>query len=170
MTVNYFTLTKALKCLTFIAFITSTVHAQAENTTRHSVGLDFVRLFDNGQYEPDAGMMNLIYQGELTSRSAWQLGIAGGDEATVVDLGYKVYTTGYLKGIFMQVGLAYIDVRNSKIYDNDIAMTTQIGVEHSPAEHLTLSVGAKMTLLEESPTTGEKEPFFSPVVGLFYSF
>ena len=163
----------SLFLINFIAFIallsTTATHAEPVKQ-KHSVGLDFVRLIDNGQYEPDSGMINFLYQGSLTSRTAWQFAAAGGDKGTVLDLGYKLYTRGYMEGTFWQVGLAYVDVHDSKIYDNDFAVTGQVGFEHSPADHLTVSIGAKLTLLIESPATGEKEPFFSPVVAVMYTF
>lgn len=142
----------------------------AEGGQKHSIGMDFVRLIDKGQYEPNEGVINFLYQGSLTSRTAWQFGAATGDEATILDLGYKIYTGGYLQGAFWQLGLTYVDVKDSNTYDNDVGFTGQVGIEHSPAEQVTVSVGARMTLLLEHPSTGEKDPFFTPVVAVLYTF
>lgn len=139
----------------------------------HAIGLDLVRLIDNGQFEPDDGTLNFFYQGYLTKESAWTVGYAWGEESSIPEVTYKIYTQGYQNGPFWQLGLAVIDV-DAPIagidYDNDVAVLGAYGYERSPAEHLVISGSVKALAGIDHPHTGEKDIVFLPSLSVMFTF
>lgn len=143
--------------------------AQAAGTRYHAIGMDMVRLIDNGQFEPDDGTLNLFYQGYLTQKSAWTIGYAWGDESSITEVAYKIYNQGYQAGTFWQVGLANVDV-DGTAYNNDVAVLGAFGFERMPAENLVISGSVKALVGIDHPRTGEKDIIFLPSLSVLFAF
>lgn len=135
----------------------------------HAIGLDMVRLLDNGQFEPDDGVMNFFYQGYLTGNSAWTAGYAWGEKSSIPEVTYKIYTQGYQAGSFWQIGLTTVDVEGTT-YDTDPAVLGAFGFERSPAEHVVISTSVKALVGIDHPRTGEKDIVFLPSLSVLFTF
>lgn len=135
----------------------------------HAIGLDIVRLLDNGQFEPNDGTLNLFYQGYLTRNTAWTAGYAWGDLSSIPEVTYKIYNQGYQNGTFWQVGVTTVDVE-STAYDGDVAVLGAFGFERSPAEHLVISSSVKALVGIDHPRTGEKDIVFVPSLSVLFTF
>lgn len=141
---------------------------KASNTRHHAIGLDMVRLLDNGQFEPNDGTLNLFYQGYLTKNSAWIAGYAWGKHSNIPELGYKIYNQGYQAGTFFQAGITSID--NDARYDGDIAVIGAFGFERAPAENLVVSGSVKALVGIDHPVTGDKDILFLPSLSVLFTF
>ena len=142
---------------------------KGSRTRYHAVGVDIVRLLDNGQFEPNDGTLNLFYQGYLTKNSAWTAGYAWGDESSLPEVTYKIYNQGYQAGSFWQVGLTTVDVGNTA-YDGDVAVLGAFGFERMPAENLVVSGSVKALVGIDHPDTGEKDIVFLPSLSVLFTF
>ncbi|MFZ5757747.1 MAG: hypothetical protein ACOY3X_12625 [Pseudomonadota bacterium] len=141
--------------------------AQAED--RHAIGMDMVRLIDNGQFEPDDGTLNFFYQGYLTPEAAWTLGYAWGEKSSMPEISYKIYTQGYQAGSFWQLGLTTVDVEGTD-YDTDPAVLGGFGFERSPTQHVVVSAAVKALVGIDHPDTGEKDIVFLPSLSVLFTF
>lgn len=135
----------------------------------NAVGLDMVRLIDNGQFEPDDGTLNLFYQRYLTKQSALTLGYAWGERSSIPEIGYKIYNQGYQDGSFWQIGLATVDV-DGTAYNHEVAVWGAFGFERSPAESLVISAAVKAMAGIDHPMTNEKDIVFLPSLSVLFTF
>jgi len=142
---------------------------QKAGTSHHAIGLDIVRLLDNGQFEPNDGTLNLFYQGYLTKNTAWTAGYAWGDLSSIPEITYKIYNQGFQNGTYWQVGLASIDV-DASAYNGDIAVLGAFGFERSPADHLVVSGSVKALVGIDHPQTTEKDIVFLPSLSVLFTF
>lgn len=136
---------------------------------QHAIGMDLVRLIDNGQFEPNDGTLNFFYQGYLTQESAWTLGYAWGPKSSIPEFTYKIYPEGYLTGSFWQLGITTIKVDGTS-YNNDPAVLGAFGFERSPAEHVVVSGSVKALVGIDHPKTGEKDIVFLPSLSVLFTF
>lgn len=161
---------RALSAAVALALAAGTVAAHAEERQRlYAVGLDVVRLIDNGQFEPDDGTLNLFFQGYLTKNSAFTVGYAWGERSTIPEVTYKIYSQGYQSGSFWQIGLASVDV-DQTTYDNDLAVLGAFGFEHIVADNLTVNTAVKAFVGIDHPMTGEKDIIFYPSLAVAFRF
>lgn len=149
--------------------LTTPTPAKAADRYLYALGIDLVRLIDNGQFEPNDGTLNLFYQGYLTPQSAWTLGYAWGEDSAIPEISYKIYSQAYQAGTFWQIGLASIDVDNTA-YNHDVAVLTAFGFERSPAPHLVISGAVKALIGIDHPMTGEKDILFLPSLSVLFAF
>lgn len=152
-----------------IAMAAITSPTAAADHDLHAIGIDLVRLIDNGQFEPDDGTLNLFYQGYLTTKSAWTLGYAWGERSSIPEVTYKIYNQEFQAGTFWQIGITSVDVENT-IYDNDIAVLGAFGFERSPAQNIVISGAVKALVGIDHPDTGEKDIVFLPSLSVLFTF
>lgn len=141
----------------------------AGKARHHAIGMDIVRLLDNGQFEPNDGTLNLFYQGYLTKNSAWTVGYAWGDASSIPEVTYKIYNQGYQAGTFWQVGVTSVDV-DGTTYNGDLAVLGAFGFERSPAENLIVSGAVKALVGIDHPRTTEKDIVFLPSLSVLFTF
>lgn len=156
----------AAATLAVLAFVPA---AEAAGTRHHAIGMDMVRLIDNGQFEPDDGTINLFYQGYLTQQSAWTVGYAWGERSQIPEFTYKIYNQAYQAGTFWQVGVTSVDVEDTQ-YDNDLAVLGAFGFERMPADNLVVSGSVRALVGIDHPDTGEKDIVFLPSLSLVFAF
>lgn len=142
---------------------------EGERVNRHAIGMDMVRLIDNGQFEPDDGTLNFFYQGYLTKESAWVLGYAWGELSSIPEIAYKIYPQGYLNGSFWELGLTNVDVDGTD-YNHDFAVLGAFGYERAPAKNVIVSGAVKALVGIDHPQTGEKDIVFLPSLSVMFSF
>ncbi|MFP5382622.1 MAG: hypothetical protein ACLGHG_00985 [Gammaproteobacteria bacterium] len=153
-----------------IVAATGATTARAEDNTRlHAVGMDLVRLLDNGQFEPDDGTLNLVYQGYVTRNTGWTLSYAWGDRSSIWEAGFKIYNQTYQSGTFWQVGLASVDVDRTN-YNHELAAWGTFGIERLPAPNVVISLAAKAMVGIDHPHTGEKDIIFTPTLTVMAAF
>lgn len=152
-----------------LALLVAATGAEAAGTRYHAIGMDMVRLIDNGQFEPDDGTLNLFYQGYLTQTTAWTIGYAWGERSDIPEFTYKIYNQAYQAGTFWQVGVASVDVEDS-VYDNDLAVLGAFGFERMPADNLVISGAVKALVGIDHPDTGEKDIVFLPSLSVIFAF
>lgn len=149
--------------------VTANAAEQKTTASHHAIGLDIVRLLDNGQFETDQGTLNLFYQGYLTKNTAWTLGYAWGDLSSIPEVTYKIYSQGYQNGSFWQIGLTSVDVETT-VYNGDIAVLGAFGFERSPAERVVVSGSVKTMVGIDHPKTGSKDILFLPSLSVLFTF
>jgi hypothetical protein len=156
--------------LAALALVATTLHTPATAAENlNAIGIDLVRLIDQGQFEPDGGTMNLFYQRYLTKESALLIGYAWGEMSSIPEIAYKIYPQGYLNGSFWEIGLTTIDVDGTD-YENDPAVLGAFGYERSPAENVIVSGSVKALAGIDHPHTGENDIVFQPSLSVMFSF
>lgn len=160
---------RILPVVAAIALAFAASGARADGTRYYAVGMDMVRLIDNGQFEPNDGTLNLFFQGYLTPKTAWTVGYAWGEKSSIPEATYKLYNQAYQAGTFWQVGLAGVDV-DGTAYNNDIAVLGAFGFERTPAENLVISGSVKALVGIDHPVTGEKDIVFLPTLSVLFTF
>lgn len=166
--------------LLLIAAAQPAAAAEKKSTTssgggsHHAIGLDLVRLLDNGQFEPNDGVLNLFYQGYLTRNTGWRAAYAWGEQSKIWEVGYKIYNQGYQNGTFWEVGVTSIDVDGSVApkYDGDIAVLGAFGFERTPAEHVVVSGAVKALVGVDHPHVRppQKDIIFLPSLSVMFTF
>ncbi|MGA1869732.1 MAG: hypothetical protein ACMUJM_14445 [bacterium] len=150
-----------LSCILAIILIPATAGALM---IRHAIGIDGIRLIDKAQYD---GMFNFFYQGSLNNKSAFVVGYSSGDEASIIDLAYKMYMHLYSNGIFYQLGAVYIDEDND---DSEMGVSAAIGYEKKLSPHVVVGGAVKIIAGVENPVTGDEDPLYHPVLNLIIAF
>ena len=145
-----------------VCVLVSASAAQAQR--QHSVGLDVVRLFDEGQYE---GMFAVSYQVSMTPRTALVGTLARRSGYLIFEGLYKSYLQTYFDGPFVAVGMA------GGTYDDsgEVGVMGAVGYERSLARNVILS--GKLECVwgtMDHPNAGHRAPIFRPGVNVIFAF
>ncbi|MCG8471296.1 MAG: hypothetical protein MI742_05505 [Desulfobacterales bacterium] len=150
-------------CAVFmLCVISSASKAFAEH--QHSVGLDVMRLFDEGNY---GGMFGASYQISMTPRTAFVGTIARRSGFLILEGLWKVYGHTYFDGPFVAVGLA-----GGTYHDKgEIGLMGSLGYEKSLARNVVLSGRVDCTWgTMDHPTTAHRSPIFRSGLDLVFAF